>query len=216
MDVRRTACNERSQVTTNTNPASTLAADLLRYADLIEDELVAGRPRKMGDAADCASPIMRQAAAALRASTPSAAPVAVGPRESPDKDHILFVLYEIGRFARGVTMGKAVHGLCPAGCGCLWRDNFDGTMSLGYNQRSCKTCEPLPFDKLIPLYAHPPTAQVAERQPLTDERVNDIWDTHVGDPTARYPIGKDDFVNFARAIERAHGISASGEGKSHE
>lgn len=76
-----------------------------------------------------------------------------GPRDAPEKDHILFVLYEIGRFARGVKMGRAVHGLCPAGCGCLWRDNFDGTMSLGYNQRSCKTCEPLPFDKLIPLFA---------------------------------------------------------------
>lgn len=52
---------------------------------------------------------------------------------------------------------------CPAKCGCIWRDNHDGTMSLfGKNSQSCEMCEPLPLDKLIPLY----TAAIrAEAQP---------------------------------------------------
>lgn len=42
---------------------------------------------------------------------------------------------------------------CPANCGCIWRDNHDGTMSLfGKRSQSCEVCEPLPLDKLIPLY----------------------------------------------------------------
>ena len=45
--------------------AEALQADLLRYADLIEGELVAGKPRKVGDASDCASPVMRQAASLI-------------------------------------------------------------------------------------------------------------------------------------------------------
>ena len=35
-------------------PVVALCADLRSYADFIEDELVAGRPRKVGDYADCA------------------------------------------------------------------------------------------------------------------------------------------------------------------
>lgn len=45
---------------------------------------------------------------------------------------------------------------CPASCGCLWRDNGDGTMSLfGYSSKSCEICETLPLDKLVPLYQVP-------------------------------------------------------------
>ena len=41
---------------------------------------------------------------------------------------------------------------CPEGCGCIWRDNHDGSMSLfGPNSKSCKVCEYLPLDKLTPL-----------------------------------------------------------------
>lgn len=46
--------------------------------------------------------------------------------------------------------------ICPNGCGCLWRDNGDSTMSLfNVNQKSCKQiggCEWLPLAKLTPLY----------------------------------------------------------------
>lgn len=75
-----------------------------------------------------------------------------GPREPPD---VAFILREIGRLAKGAARDEAVYGLCPAGCGCVWRDNFDGTMSLGMNQRSCKVCESKPWRDLIPLYARP-------------------------------------------------------------
>lgn len=44
--------------------------------------------------------------------------------------------------------------VCPAGCGCKWRDNGDGTMSLfDRNQASCRICEPLALSELIPVAA---------------------------------------------------------------
>lgn len=46
--------------------------------------------------------------------------------------------------------------ICPLGCGYLWRDNGDSTMSLfNANQKSCKQeggCEWRPLGKLLPLY----------------------------------------------------------------
>jgi hypothetical protein len=46
--------------------------------------------------------------------------------------------------------------VCPVGCGCMWRDNHDGTMSLfDGNQTSCKQeggCEWMPLKELAPLY----------------------------------------------------------------
>ena len=47
--------------------------------------------------------------------------------------------------------GKPI-AACPAGCGCLWRDNRDGTMSLfGENSSSCEVCEYATWNELIPL-----------------------------------------------------------------
>jgi hypothetical protein len=49
--------------------------------------------------------------------------------------------------------GETVAYMCPSNCGCLWRDNGDGTMSLfGPNSKSCLTCEFLPLSRLVPLY----------------------------------------------------------------
>jgi len=46
--------------------------------------------------------------------------------------------------------------LCPVGCGCTWRDNGDGSMSLfGHKSQSCQICEYMPLAKLLPLYAAP-------------------------------------------------------------
>lgn len=60
--------------------------------------------------------------------------------------------------------------LCPAGCGCLWRDNQDGTMSLyGPNSKSCAACEKLPLAELIPVYAKPTT-----QHRLTDDEIRTI------------------------------------------
>ena len=55
--------------------------------------------------------------------------------------------------------------LCPAGCGCTWRDNKDGSMSLfGHNSRSCATCEHLPLSGLIPVYYPPPPHNMTLQQ----------------------------------------------------
>ena len=46
---------------------------------------------------------------------------------------------------------------CPKGCGCWWRDNRDGTMSLfNGDHRSCSICENLPLNdlKLVSLADH--------------------------------------------------------------
>jgi hypothetical protein len=52
-----------------------------------------------------------------------------------------------------VSEGQAVAVYeCPAGCGCLWRDNGDGTMSLlNGGQKSCAQCESMPLASLNPL-----------------------------------------------------------------
>lgn len=52
---------------TTTPEAERLAEELRRYADLIEDEMVDEPKRCVGDAGDCAAPVMRQAADALSA-----------------------------------------------------------------------------------------------------------------------------------------------------
>lgn len=50
------------------------------------------------------------------------------------------------------TPRKPLFYVCPAGCGCRWRDNHDGTMSLfDGQQKSCSVCEPLPLSKLTPV-----------------------------------------------------------------
>ena len=54
--------------------------------------------------------------------------------------------------------GKPYAYICPVGCGCLWRDNGDNTMSLfNGSQVSCKHeggCEWMPISKLLPLWAN--------------------------------------------------------------
>jgi hypothetical protein len=43
--------------------------------------------------------------------------------------------------------------------------------------------------------------------PLTDEQIEHLWETRVSQPCPRYPLEKADWVQFARAIEAAHGIT---------
>jgi hypothetical protein len=51
-------------------------------------------------------------------------------------------------------MSEPVAYFCPHGCGCLWRENRDGSMSLyGRNSKSCEKCERLPLNSLLPLYS---------------------------------------------------------------
>jgi hypothetical protein len=46
-----------------------------------------------------------------------------------------------------------------------------------------------------------------QRQPLTDEQIDHLLETRVGTPCQKYPLEKSDWVQFARAIEAAHGIT---------
>jgi len=43
-------------------------------------------------------------------------------------------------------------------------------------------------------------------KPLTDEQIQHLVNTYVGEPNARYPLDNSDWMNFARAVEAAHGI----------
>ena len=43
-------------------------------------------------------------------------------------------------------------------------------------------------------------------QPLTDEQIMEQQEKYVGGPSPSYPLGASDWIEFARAIERAHGI----------
>jgi len=54
----------------------------------------------------------------------------------------------------------------------------------------------------VPLYTTPQRTWVG----LTDEQILHFVDTHVGAPSMDYPLDNSDWINFARAIEAAHGI----------
>lgn len=57
-----------------------------------------------------------------------------------------------GVLSQQAESAEPVTAMCPAACGCLWRDNQDGTMSLyGKNSQSCDVCEVSVWDELIPL-----------------------------------------------------------------
>jgi hypothetical protein len=61
------------------------------------------------------------------------------------------------------------YAMCQAGCGCLWRNNGDGTISLGGRQsRSCSACEHSKWDELVPLCERPPFAISADEMEAFD------------------------------------------------
>lgn len=45
------------------------------------------------------------------------------------------------------------------------------------------------------------------REPLSDEHVLSMQERYVGGVCPQYPLDVSDWINFARAIERAHGIT---------
>ena len=79
------------------------------------------------------------------------------------------IIEEIERVADPVAaqpQGDPAAYICQAGCGCLWRDNKDGSMSLfNGRQKSCEVCEVTPLAKMTPLYTHPSSG------PATDAEV---------------------------------------------
>ena len=60
---------------------------------------------------------------------------------------------------------------------------------------------------LAVLQSTPPAAPV----PLTPEQIEHLWETRVSQPCPKYPLEKADWVQFARAIEAAHGITGKGQ-----
>lgn len=132
--------------------------------------------------------------------------------------------------------GEPVAYFCPVGCGCLWRDNKDGSMSLfSGKHRSCEVCENTPLDQLTPLYASPPKREPLagcsdlrdakrldpecceagacqslrfknKREPLTDERI-ELWaDSFIRKVAFNRPVAIQIATKAARWAERAHGI----------
>jgi len=55
-----------------------------------------------------------------------------------------------------------------------------------------------------PLYTTPPAE--AKREPLSDGRILHFVDTYVGGIASNYPLDNSHWIDFARAIEAAHGI----------
>ena len=53
----------------------------------------------------------------------------------------------------------------------------------------------------------PEEAKDAARKPLSGEQIRNLQEKYVGFPSAAYPLTPSDWVNFARAIEYAHGIT---------
>jgi len=53
---------------------------------------------------------------------------------------------------------------------------------------------------------HTPPAARRQWVELTDEQIEHLWETRVGQPCPSYPLEKSDWLQFARAIEAAHGI----------
>jgi len=51
------------------------------------------------------------------------------------------------------------------------------------------------------LYTHPQPSK-----PLSYERISKLVDTCVGGPSPSYPLDQEDWINFTRAVEAAHGI----------
>lgn len=54
----------------------------------------------------------------------------------------------------------------------------------------------------------PVHAAPAPAQPLSEEQILHFQDRFVGEPNEKYPITERDWLEFGRAIERAHGIGA--------
>ena len=60
------------------------------------------------------------------------------------------------------------------------------------------SCNWLP-DGVYSVYATPHTEAVR----MSEAEINHLVDTHVGGPTPSYPLGPEDWINFARAVEQA-------------
>ncbi len=86
-----------------------------------------------------------------------------------------------------------------------WENYLDGMKPLYTTPPAAPVQEPMP-DDLIASYEKgfkDGAAQTAQRQPLTDEKIDDIWNRYC-DEMGEASIN--DAYDIARAIEAAHGI----------
>ena len=67
----------------------------------------------------------------------------------------------------------------------------------------CRECvrnskwQPLNESSKNPLYTHPQP----KHEPLTDEQILHLVDTHIGETNFKYPLNNSDLIHLARAIE---------------
>jgi hypothetical protein len=79
----------------------------------------------------------------------------------------------------------------------------DGKGGIDWRTEDCFSDDPVWLDNPMPLYTSPPpVTESHKRQPLTDEQV---WDAYM-EISAEFDCNVIDLVEFARAIEQAHGI----------
>lgn len=96
------------------------------------------------------------------------------------------------------SVGIMAAYLCPAGCGCVWRDNRDGSMSLMSGQeKSCGVCEFLPLAKLTKM-------DVADHL-FIDDRGDGVWLVCLG----KVHSTMEDAQRECRAWQRAAATAAS-------
>jgi hypothetical protein len=79
-----------------------------------------------------------------------------------------------------------------------WYDSISGWTDFTFYKPHRKPSSP--SAKWIPLYTHPP-----QRKPLTDEEIELLAVKHAP-PIDPAFAQHDDFIEFVRAVERAHGI----------
>jgi hypothetical protein len=93
---------------------------------------------------------------------------------------------------------------------------FDVVLDKGMPPNTMKFVQPAPVQEPVatlfgslPVYDTTPPAAQPALKPLTDEQIQHLVDTYVGEPNARYPLDNSDWMNFARAVEAAHGIKGA-------
>ena len=97
----------------------------------------------------------------------------------------------------------------PAAWKCANCGNTSDCQGVGQGDNWCNSCAVC--GQMQPLYAAPPAAPApaAPVVPLTDEQINEMWRKIRAEDDSWMPLPHE---VFARAIERAHGITGGGNG----
>jgi hypothetical protein len=97
----------------------------------------------------------------------------------------------------------ADRAILPAGVlwcqGCAWKGTGGGPID--GNHWVCPICDTV--------------NQTTQQAEATDQQILHKWDTHVGDPTPKYPFTDSDKIAFARAVIALAALAAE-EGETPE